>query len=199
MWAENYDLTLYEVLSYKRSQGLLCTQGAPIRELVPNTIRSGDGSEIWYSKCKVKGLGIVDPNLIQPGCPSDRFALYTNPLDFFISFISDNVIRDIVTHTNSKIDVLRNKFMPSNSDSFTYSTTNLTELKCFIECLMSGVRKDNHLNLPQMFTVKYNCNFYRSVFFEKRFQFQIRSLRYDDDTQRAVNLVTDPFTHIRVV
>ena len=100
MWVENYDLTLYEVLSYKRSQGLLCTQ-------VPNTIRSGDGSEIWYSKCKVKGLGIVDPNLIQPGCPSDRFALYTNPLDFFISFISDNVIWDIVTHINSRIDVLR--------------------------------------------------------------------------------------------
>ena len=63
---------------------------------------------------------------------------------------------------------------------------------------MSGARKDNHLSLPLMFHVKFNANFYRSTFSQKRFQFLLRALRFDDPELRLQN-VADKFNLVRVV
>ena len=50
--------------------------------------------------------------------------------------------------------------------------------------IMSGSRMDNHLRTFDVFSTRYGCNFYRSIFSAKRFEFLIRAIRFDDAASR---------------
>ena len=62
--------------------------------------------------------------------------------------------------------------------------------------IMSGVRHDGHLSLDMMFDVKFGILFYRSLFSHKRFEWLIRTLRFDSRGQRDPN---DRFAAFRTV
>ena len=114
--------------------------------------------------------------------------------------MSDDMLQNIVEHTNVKIQDLRSYVGASNRGKATYSDFNITELKCLIGCLiMAGTRKDNHLSAEHMFSSIYGCTFYKSLFSEKRFSFLLRCLRFDDQPTRQVRMQTDKFAHIRAL
>ena len=78
-----------------------------------------------------------------------------------------------------------------------YNDITVLELKAFIGCLiMSGVRHDGHLNLNMMFDVKFGVLFYRSLFSHKRFEWIIRTLRFDIRGERDQH---DRFAAFRTV
>ena len=85
--------------------------------------------------------------------------------------MEDEIFNIVEQHTNYRIQLVRdNKIGPTNRNTFTYSNTNVTELKCLVGCLvMTGVRKDGHLSLDQMFNTRFGANFYRATFSQKRF------------------------------
>ena len=115
--------------------------------------------------------------------------------------MEDEIFNIVERHTNIRIQLVRDtKIGPANRNTFTYSNTNVTELKCLVGCLvMTGVRKDGHLSLDQMFSTRFGANFYRATFSQKRFQFLLRCLRFDDQLMRQNNVLDDKFTHIREI
>ena len=78
-----------------------------------------------------------------------------------------------------------------------YQNTNPTELRAFLGVLiMTGVRHDGHLNLKMMFDVQFGALFYRSIFSLKRFEWLLRTLRFDNRDHRNPN---DRFSPIREI
>merc|ERR1711895_220941 len=84
---------------------------------------------------------------------------------------------EIVRATSGMSDATRARSM--------FSDTNLTEIKALIGVLiMTGVRHDGHLNLKMMFDVQFGALFYRSLFSLKRFEWLLRTLRFDHREER---------------
>ena len=188
-----------EQRSYKRDRGPLRHPGQPIREL-NKPILSKDTHTTWMSTRPDGVPDIIDAQLIDAGGPTPEVAALDSPLAIFSNFLPDEQIEEICSHTNVKMSELRSNFGEYNRHKFTYSNVNLEEMKAFIGCLiMSGIRKDNHLRAGAMFSPVYGCAFYRSLFSQRRFEFLIRAIRFDDQDTRLVRLPDDPFTHIRVL
>ena len=194
------DMSPNERRSHKRARGPMCPEGQPIRTLLQESIKSADSRTIWHSKKPDDAPDrVIDQQLIGPGRPSEHVADCHTPLDLFSSLLSDDLISDcIVDNTNVKINDLRSTIGPENRGKFTYSDTNLVEMKCFIGVLvMSGIRKDNHLRAKEMFSSVYGCSFYKSLFSQKRFEFLIRAIRFDNAGTREQRKVGDNFCLIR--
>ena len=183
--------------SYSREKGPVCHPGAPIRQLAA-AIKSKDWSLTWDAERIPDSPDLIDPAVILPGSPAEHITRLHDPVEFFNAFVSENALDEIVGFTNSKMEVYRERYGDRNKDLAAYRKTNVTELRCFIGCLvMTGIRRDSHMNLTNLFNI--NANFYKSCFSEKRFQFLIRSIRFDNADQRANVVGDDPMVHIRAL
>ena len=119
-------------------------------------------------------------------------------MDLFSSFMNDDMITGICEHTNNKLEELKKNIGDANKNTATYERTNLEEMRCFIGVLiMTGARKDSHLSVNHMFSNIYGSTFYKSLFSEKRFEFLLRCLRFDDIATRPQRMLDDPFAHVR--
>ena len=109
-------------------------------------------------------------------------------MDTLESFIYELMDTDIFTticdHTNEemvKVREVNSGMFPKNASQPAFSDTNVTELKALVGVLiMSGIRKDGHLSLQMMFDVQYGAIFYRGLFSHKRFEWLMRTLRFDN-------------------
>ena len=116
----------------------------------------------------------------------------------FRFFMTDVMLEDIVKCTNFKITQLRNQIGEDNRNISTYSNIDLIEIRCLIGLLiMAGTKKDNHVRTLDMFSTWSASDFYRSLFFQKRFEFLIRSLRFDDPEMREERIRYNKFSLIR--
>ena len=177
------EISSNEVRSHKRLRGPLRSAGQPIRTLLQESITAKDKRTTWNSKSPADApTRVIDDELFEKGRPSGFVAECIAPNELFSSFLPDDLIsRYIVANTNVKIAELRNNIGEQNSHSFTYRNTNLTEMTCFIGVLiMSGIRKDNHLLTKEMYYCLYECGFYKSLFSQKRFEFLIRAIRFEE-------------------
>ena len=128
---------------------------------------------------------ILDSHLIPEGHPSAFVPAENTPLALFSSFMTDSMLEDVVRFTNIKISQLRSTIGPVNARKSTYFDIDLMEIKAVIGMLiMSGSKKVNHFRTLDMFSIWSGSAFYRSLFSQKRFEFIIRSLRFDDPQTR---------------
>ena len=166
--------------------------------MLQDTIKASDKRTKWHSKRPDGVPDIIDDQLIEPGRPSAHVTNQLTTLELFSSSMSDNLIHIIVLNSNVKINDLRSSFGDRNRQKSTYKDSNLVEMKCFIGVLiMSGIRKDNHLRAKEMFSSVYGCSFYKSLFSQKRFEFLIRAIRFDEAVSREQRILTDHFCLIR--
>ena len=102
VWPAGTNHSAFQLPSYKRNRGDLCTQGPPIRVLaLPLTGK--DGTTIWHPARRPDSVDIESPQGIQPGRPPYHMGGLSDHLDYFSEFCSDSVLDTIVNHTNAKI------------------------------------------------------------------------------------------------
>ena len=108
-----------------------------------------------------------------------------------------NILTTILDHTNTEMAKVRvsSEMSVETATIPVFQDTNLTEIRALVGVLiMSGVRKDGHLGLQMMFEVRFGAIFYRSLFSHKRFEWLMRTLRFDNRDERDD---TDRFAPIR--
>ena len=172
--------------SYKRARGPMREAGEPIRVLQNQTIVGSDKVTIWHN-AKVQGspdIVVVD-DPIPMGHPAQHVK-DLSPQDLFSSFLPDDIIQDdIVNHTNRKIAELRDHIGENNIDKASYKDTDVKEIKAVIGCLLlSGVLRDNTQSTTTMFSPLFGTPFYRCVFSQRRFDFLLRCMRFDQHATR---------------
>ena len=108
-----------------------------------------------------------------------------------------NHICEMTNNEMSFVKHVSGNMSQSNADLPVFADTSVLELKAFLGCLiMSGVRHDGHLNLDMMFDHKFGVLFYRSLFSLKRFEWLIRTIRFDARGERNP---ADRFSPFRTV
>ena len=173
-------------MSHKRARGPLCNKsGLPVRVLRQASVMSKDNTNEWHSSPKADMPDIILP----PRCPgvghpnTREISDCTKMEDFFFKLFSEDILEHIVQMTNMEmhyVKTVRSNMSEATQKMPVYNDITVLELKAFIGCLiMSGVRHDGHLNLNMMFDVKFGVLFYRSLFSHKRFEWIIRTLRFD--------------------
>ncbi|KAI4468386.1 transposase is4 [Holotrichia oblita] len=111
------------------------------------------------------------------------------PLAIWKHFFDINLLNMIIDNTNKYIASVANNY---SRDTYT-RPTNLLEIQAVIGLLLlSGVKKNNHLNAADLFTSNGTApEIYRLVMSLQRFRFLLRHLRFDDlpgSTQRWCNV-----------
>ncbi|XP_066937150.1 uncharacterized protein [Macrobrachium rosenbergii] len=185
-----------ELRSRKRRRGPL--QPAEGKELVemPLAIYKGKDRTVWHSKPNPSMPPIIRTDQVLPGAPTTHTLLAKTCEEIFSLFLSDPMLGEVCMHTCDKIQDLRIKF--KKQENPTFKDVSLMELKALLGILiMAGARKDNHLNTDEMFSVQLGCPFYRSIMSERRFNFLIRALRFDDSATREERRKKDIFTPMR--
>ena len=185
-WDVGYELHPFEKMSYKRARGPLGNKsGPPVRFLRQESVKSKDKTNEW-SKTPTAGVAdiLLPQHLPADGHPNpDEIRDVTTMEGFFYALFTQDILEHIVEMTNNEMFLV--KTVTSNMSQETqnkpvYNDISVLELKAFLGCLiMSGVRHDGHLNLNMMFDVKFGVLFYRSLFSHKRFEWIIRTLRFD--------------------
>ena len=185
-----------ELRSRKRRRGPLHpAEGNQLLELPLDTYKAKDKT-VWHSKPNPSVPPIFRTDLIPPGAPTTQTLLAKTVEEVFSLFLSDPVLAEVCMHTSNKIMKLREKY--KRQDNPTFKDMSLMELKALLGILlMSGARKDNHLNTDEMFSAQLGCPYYRSIMSERRFNFLIRALRFDDSATREERRSTDVFAPMR--
>ena len=119
--------------------------------------------------------------------------------DFIYVLLDNDLLTTILDYTNHEMEIVRSTSgMSATSRSrHVFSDTNLTELKALVGVLiMTGIRHDGHLNLKMMFDVQFGALFYRSLFSLKRFEWLMRTIRFDIREERDPD---DRFAPIRTI
>ena len=190
---------LYEK-SYRRARGPQREAGDPIRQLLNPTIVASDKHTVWHSQRVDDSPDISEiHNPIPLGHPADHVK-NLSPEDLFSAFLPDDVIVEhIINPTNRKISELRGNIGYNNIDRASYKNTYLKEIKALFGVLiMSGARHANTLSSSQIFHPLFGSTFYRCILSQRRFDFLIRCLRFDDHNTRQQRKA-DRFFLIRVL
>ena len=187
-----------ELKSRKRRRGPLCpAEGVAIKKLPDATYRSKDHTK-WHSVPNPSLPPIMPIDDFESAGPTMNVFGSKTPAEVFSKFLPDILLAEIVVHTNDKILTLRNKYKRQSDPTF--KDLCLMELRAFLAILiMTGARKDNHLQSEEMFSRSQGCPFYRSVMSEKRFAFIQRAIRFDSLATRSARVKTDKFAPIRSV
>ena len=160
-------------------------------------MRTNDGS-IWHR----------DPNPQLPRYSSTAWAPTGNitipadtrkqPVELFELFIPHRELAAISYYTDNKINTLKRKYKVQNDP--TLSSLSIMELKALLGILiLSGIKEDNHVGTDQMWSMVEGCPLYRSVMSNRRFNFLMRALRFDDSDTRNRRLVEDRLAPVRSV
>ena len=119
VWPAGTNHSAFQLPSYKRKKGDLCTQGPPIRVLAL-PLRGKDGTTIWHPARRDDSVDIQSPRDIQPGGVPYHMMPLSDPLDYFTEFCSDSALLKIVQHTNAKISSLQQVIGDANRGKATF-------------------------------------------------------------------------------
>ncbi|GBP51861.1 PiggyBac transposable element-derived protein 4 [Eumeta japonica] len=117
----------------------------------------------------------------------------TEPVDCFTNFITADMLRKILTHTNEEIEIRSTKY--KDKTATIASEEELTAL--FGLLLLSAAKKDNHLTSLELFDPVFSGTRYISVMSRERFDFLLNCLRFDDKSTRDERKAQDKFAPIR--
>ena len=118
-------------------------------------------------------------------------------IECFSLFLNNNMLSEIMTHTNECIARLSAKFA---KEIPTINPIQFDELEALIGVLVfSGSQHDNHLRSNEMFHTKFGHSMYQSALSKRRFAFLTRCLHFDDSSTRAERKANHRFIHIRTI
>jgi len=115
------------------------------------------------------------------------------PLEAWTLLFTDKILNVIVLYTNEEID----RKYPNSEVSFEHHLS-VDELKAFIGLLyFSGIQKWNHVSLNEIWSEKFGNNLFRSAMSQRRFEFLLSNLRFDDKSTRAERRVQHKLAPIK--
>ncbi|GBP41623.1 PiggyBac transposable element-derived protein 4 [Eumeta japonica] len=117
------------------------------------------------------------------------------PVDCFTNFITADMLRKILTHTNEEIEIRSTKYKDKTATIAPTCEEELTAL--FGLLLLSAAKKDNHLTSLELFDPVFSGTRYISVMSRERFDFLLNCLRFDDKSTRDERKAQDKFAPIR--
>lgn len=184
-----------ELKCRKRKRGpLLPAAGEAIHELDVDRVKTKD-NHVWH-KHKNPHLPDLMCNRIEPGGPTVATNQATTPVECFSLFLTDQSLAAVCVHTNRRIRILRERF--KTKEKHTTSDVSLIELKGLLGILiLSGVKKDNHVPITDMWSELDGAPMYKSTMSKERFAFLLRALRFDDAATRKERMKEDRLAPIR--
>ena len=122
-------------------------------------------------------------------------------IDYFLLFITHEMLSDVLHHTNKKINSILAKLAADFNKDFKYSFVKKVsemELKAFIRLfLYRGLYKLNTMGIVKLFSDSYGPPMFSAVMSRTRFAFVLHNLSFDDESTRAERWKMDKFTAIR--
>ena len=109
-------------------------------------------------------------------------------------FFSDSMIDSITQYTNQEISKQCTKY---KTQSFTTATSKEEVLALFGLLYFSGVLKTSYLSTSDLWSKQIGMPIFRATMSQKRFEFLINCLRFDDKTTRDERKRDDKFAAIR--
>lgn len=121
----------------------------------------------------------------------------STPLEAWSLLFNAKILDLIVIHTNEEISRRQRQLRCVQSYN---GITNLLEIKALIGLLyLSGVQIAAHLNLEELWSLRFGSSLFRATMPHNRFEFLISCLRFDDKETRAERRNTDKFAPIRQI
>lgn len=156
----------------------------------------GKNKHKWSSTPRNSAIRASARNVINfiPG-PVNEAKDSIDPISLFRLFISDEMINQIVVHTNAEIDLKKEKY---KEVSHTNSSTSATEMKALLGLLLqSAAIKSNHLPTRMLFDTKRSGSVFKACMSAERFDFLLRCCRFDNRATRQERRQSDKFAPIR--
>lgn len=102
------------------------------------------------------------------------------------------MVEKIVTHTNTKLETVKNSMGPTTSKS-NYRPTDIIEMNAFIGLqLLSSILKTNHEDTSSLYSKDVtNRPYFNATISEKRIEVLTACLRFDDPNTREQRKATD--------
>lgn len=128
-----------------------------------------------------------------PG-PTPEASNADTPEKCFTLFFEEQIIDEIVTWTNIRIDAEAVKYRKITG---TFQRTTPAEVRAMLGiCIFSGCQMDNHLSTKEMWNPATAAPLYRAAMSEGRFSFLLSCLRFDDPDTRQERQAMDKFAPI---
>lgn len=123
------------------------------------------------------------------------------PVEAWRCLIDENIIENIVQHTNDKITYMSSNYGPKALECQFTDHVDVVEMEALLGLLyLSGVFKSNHEDVESLFaTDGTGRDIFRSVMSLKRFLFLITALRFDDAQTREERKKDDDLAPISEV
>lgn len=118
-------------------------------------------------------------------------------LDSWKCIIPDEITEKIVLHTNQEIQEKATKY--KERTRYIATTTN-AEILAFIGLLyMSGVMKESHVSVEELWSDMYGPPIFHATMTLSRFRFLTSCIRFDDKLTRPLRKTADSFAAIREI
>lgn len=156
-----------------------------------------DGVTKWGVHCPPQNVRTPAVNLVRrlPGVGQN--IELESPISSWKLFFTNEILDDIVNHTNERIQKVR----PNYNRERDAKDTSRNEIEAFIGLLyMAGILRASHLNLYDLWaTDGTGVELFRNCMNLKRFKFLIRVLRFDNARTRRQRKTFDKLAPIRDV
>lgn len=193
---EEKDEVVADEIVYELSENESSDEDIPLANLQRKVIFGRNGYK-WYAKpFHTKNTRTLKKNLVLhlPG-PKAEARNAKSEYEAWKLFFDDNILQEIVTHTNKEI--IRNQVKFSKAQRYTGETDQIELEALFGLLYTSGALKYNHVNLDELWSKKYGPPIFRATMSKNRFSFLIKNLRFDDKTTRNQRKENDKFCAIR--
>lgn len=165
---------------------------------VPQNSRCARDKTYWSRTPLQRSTPLQPSTQYTTGLATPAAKAAATPLDFFDLFFDDDVLHEIIHYTNIMIEKEKRGFA---KDDQSVSKTSVTEMRALIGVLIqAGAKQDNHRTVEEMFSYQHGAPLYRAVLSERRFNFSLRCVRFDDTTdpvEREARKKADKFTLFR--
>ena len=158
--------------------------------LEPKKKGQAEKSIEWTSKRPISTGRRGRQNVIRekPG-PMRHSRTATSPLDSWKLFLSDEIIHEIVVHTNEKITAFRNNFSNEilQKDKYTYiHTTDIAEVYGFIGLIYArGLLGRNNVSAEKSFQMVMVIQFLQRRYLKTVLDFKYQCISFDDYSPRT--------------
>ena len=156
----------------------------------------GKNNHKWLSTPRLASVRTSQRNIVHfiPG-PKERARELSEPIDLFSLFVTEDMLREIVTFTNAEINIKKNSY---KKELYTVSPTCFEEIRALLGLLfISAAMKSNHLPTRMLFNTQRSGTIFKACMSAERFNFLIKCLRFDDKETRVMRQRDDKFAPIR--
>lgn len=131
-----------------------------------------------------------------PSCKNEAQSAET-PIKAWSLLFTDEMLDVIVKYTNEEIN---RKYPNETSRGSVKHFIDLIELKSFFGLLyFSGIQKWNHFLLDEIWSDQFGNKMFKSVMCQRRFEFILTSLRFDDKNTRRNRLTEHKLAPVKEI